>query len=211
MKLELTLVGALAGRNVKLAGVKFTGGRTTLVGSEPDIAGMAKYLRRCYQALPEDSEKLARIMQTKEMVQIYGQYQPEKSPERISDDEVQGQSGEQDGQGIAQAGSDDVEDDDESQEAGAGSIPEGAGHEDSRVSVPAAPTVDDPATPQIDEKLKVAIASLDPDNNDHWTRKGGQPAVAAVAELVGRTDVTRRDIEAAAPGYGRSDAIDKSS
>lgn len=48
-----------------------------------------------------------------------------------------------------------------------------------------------------------ALASLDPTNDGHWTATG-QPAVAAVSLLVSDANVSRADIDAAAPNWSRT-------
>lgn len=51
-------------------------------------------------------------------------------------------------------------------------------------------------------RIRAAVAGLDNKNEAHWTR-GGEPAVDAVAAVVGST-VTRADINAAAPEAKRA-------
>lgn len=43
----------------QLTAVEFTDGATVLEGSQQDVDGFARYLGKCYQALPEDSLELA--------------------------------------------------------------------------------------------------------------------------------------------------------
>lgn len=54
------------------------------------------------------------------------------------------------------------------------------------------------------ELIKAAVDGLDPANDDHWT-SAGLPAVDAVKEALG-ADVTRAQIEAAAPEAKRPEA-----
>lgn len=53
-----------------------------------------------------------------------------------------------------------------------------------------------------------AVKSLDPNDDALWTN-GGLPKVEAVAETLGRTDVTRKSLEAALPGWTRDKAHDQ--
>lgn len=52
------------------------------------------------------------------------------------------------------------------------------------------------------EKIREAVALLEPANNDHWTQ-GGKPGVEIVRELTGDPSVTRADIDAACPDAKR--------
>lgn len=56
---EVTLVlqGSNAGKDITLAGHKFEKGKLTLKGSEEEVRGAARYLGRCYQALPEGAKQ----------------------------------------------------------------------------------------------------------------------------------------------------------
>jgi hypothetical protein len=60
---------------------------------------------------------------------------------------------------------------------------------------------DGPA-PELNMKLQRAVLSLDPKDDSHWT-KDGKPAITAVATAYGAGNVTRGDVEAAAPGFVR--------
>lgn len=56
-----------------------------------------------------------------------------------------------------------------------------------------------------DAKLEKALAKLDPENDDHWT-KDGLPALAAVESFYGSAGVKRADVTAAAPALRRNNA-----
>lgn len=51
------------------------------------------------------------------------------------------------------------------------------------------------------DAIRTALAALDPARKEDWT-KGGLPALDAIRALVG-PDVTREQIDAAAPGFTR--------
>lgn len=59
--------------------------------------------------------------------------------------------------------------------------------------------------PVTNQRLLDAVMKLDPENDEHWT-KIGKPAMSAVEGFYGSADITRADIEAAAPGYTRETA-----
>lgn len=54
----------------------------------------------------------------------------------------------------------------------------------------------------IDERLRAVIHSLDPERDEHWTANG-LPALAAVETLYGSGKLTRKHLDAAAPGFRR--------
>ena len=57
--------------------------------------------------------------------------------------------------------------------------------------------------------LADALASLDPTNNEHWT-KTGLPAMSVLEELTGGS-LTREDVNAASSGFNRDNARDPGS
>lgn len=50
----LVLQGAYAGQTKMLAGVQFTNGRAVIQGEPSNVDGLSTYLRKCYQAVPEE-------------------------------------------------------------------------------------------------------------------------------------------------------------
>lgn len=52
------------------------------------------------------------------------------------------------------------------------------------------------------DRIKTALQSLDPDNNDQWT-SSGQPLVDAVQKAMGDATVTRQEITNADPQFSR--------
>lgn len=63
---------------------------------------------------------------------------------------------------------------------------------------------DNSAAEQPSETVKEAVSSLDHEDDKHWT-EAGLPSADAVSDLAGEK-VTRKQIEAAAPGYNRAAA-----
>lgn len=176
-------------------------GRTTLVGTLPNIEGAGRQLALFYQAFPEGSPELA----AKEL-EVYGP--------------PQGGEGEGDGSGDLQAGgtvpdgSADVPGPDRhdggqpSEEApaagGNADLPEAGEAERGADGDGSEDVVNDPK-PLADDKLVKALAKLDPENDDHWTRDG-LPALSAVESLYGSAGVRRADVTAAAPALRRNNA-----
>lgn len=64
--------------------------------------------------------------------------------------------------------------------------------------------VEDPKA-EVNTKLVKAIKKLDPKDDSHWT-SAGLPAMVAVEGFYGSADITRADVEAAAPGFTRASA-----
>jgi len=168
------LVGANAGKTVALGGRQFTDGSHTATGPEEELKCLGRFLARAYQAFPEGSEELT------------------KAQEALNGgDQVQADGSVQDGQeGVRGGPGSDTE--------GAEETPDG-GSDAGAETGEAGP---DDATGNGARSLAEAVQALDPENDDHWTN-GGQPKVDAVASQLGRTDVTRAQVEAAAPGYNR--------
>jgi len=57
--------------------------------------------------------------------------------------------------------------------------------------------------------IAAAVRKLDPDVDSHWVMTGahkGKPKLNAVEEAYGKANLTRQDVEAAAPGYDRGTA-----
>lgn len=55
-----------------------------------------------------------------------------------------------------------------------------------------------------DTKIKAALAAIDHDNDEHWTRHG-IPAMSYVEGVLGDTSITRRQVFAAQPDLERSE------
>ena len=54
-------------------------------------------------------------------------------------------------------------------------------------------------------KLRDVIKNLDPNNDSHWTATG-LPSMSAIEKGYGSTDITRRDVKEALPGWNREKA-----
>lgn len=182
IEITFVLTGPLAGKTITLGSLpyRFKEGRLRLTGNEIDIAQHGKFLERNWQAYPEGHEKLKEVPDGERDI-----HSPEKQNAEPS---VQGDlqpNGEGAGAGEPSnvgAGAT------EGQAGAAGSVAEGDGH-----------------APELNERLQRAVLSLDPKNDEHWTRDG-QPAMSAVEKLYGSTDVTRAHVRAVAPDFDRDAA-----
>jgi len=179
MKLKLCLAGHYAGRDCILAGVRFIEGKAELRGEMQDVLSVARYLGKCYQALPENSDEFEKAMEDPRMVNIYGEQKSSKDSSADQDEDVSRKSTGSTGDKPTEEDSAVVSGSDKTSVAGSVSVSDRGGHEDSRLS--------DSST------LGAAIYGLDPDDDDNWTQDG-YPAVAAVAAAARRAGVTRADI-----------------
>ncbi len=187
---KLTLVGAYEGQTINLkVGTKeypFTDGSIEITGPDVDVENLSKYLNRCFQAYPDPSKELDDARAALKEDADAGQAEPD---EPAQGDEHPG--GADDDEGGAGQEPDQPEDADE---VSGGDDPqaggEGAG--------------DAPGDGQ-EGPVAAALRQLDPANDEHWTADG-KPKMAAVEAVLGRSDVTRADVDAALPGFNREKA-----
>ncbi len=69
---------------------------------------------------------------------------------------------------------------------------------------------EEPAS-QVDTDVAAAVKKLDPSVDEHWVMTGAhkdKPKLQAVEEAYGKANLTRQDVDAAAPGYDRHVALD---
>jgi hypothetical protein len=171
------LTGPFTGKSCVLNGFRFVGGRAKFVGREEEVAGLATYFWRSYQAYWEDTHGKRHIPPEARGGEaarlLFGDGSDGESPPEVHGD---------DGSGAAPAAA-----------GGEGLVPEGSGQED--------PGVHAGEDPQL-TRIKEAVGSLDPKNDEHWTR-AGLPSITAVEEKLGSGDVNREMIARAAPGFNR--------
>lgn len=186
---RLTLVGAHEGKTIVLkAGTKeyeFTDGHMEVTGPSGDVDNLTKYLQRCYQAFPDPSRELdeARARNKEEA----------DADEADADEAAQGDE--------HPGGTDDAE-------GGAGAEPaqqpepdNGGGAAEPEAGEAGAGDADgDGQSP-----IVAALNRLDPADDEHWTADG-KPKMAALEVLMGRADITRAQVDAAAPGFNREAA-----
>lgn len=183
IKRRLVLTGARTGLTCMLGKLQFTEGKLTLILPEPEMENIGRYLARVYAAYPEGSPELARQQERDKLnPSLKELYAGEVHPD--SGGNVHG-GGEPHGERPAASSADDG-----SAAAGAASAAaehgaDGDGQQHTR-----------------DDKIREVVASLDPDNDEHWTADG-RPRIDIVAKLVGDPTIGRKDVETAAAGSVR--------
>ena len=187
---KFVLTGPLQGRTINLGNpknpFKFEKGVLRVVAAPQELALYTRFLERNWQAFPENHPKAQEVLNGQRNIpaQKSEDQQPVVSSGLQSDgtgaeDGVQEQD---DGSGASSA------------ETGtAGSIPAWDGQPEGLIR-------------ELNEKLLRAVKSLDSTNDSHWTQDG-KPAMTAVGNAYGATDITRSDVEAVAPGYTRTQAM----
>lgn len=183
VSVKFYLTGPLKGKTIQLGSLPypFTNGVMELRGSPGDIALHAQFLERNWEAYPEGHEKLKEAANGKRNIPEDSQPDPQPSvPSGVSPD----------GEGS---------------EAGESESVEGAGPTEGEAGETGGVADGDGQPAELNQKLQRAIFTLDPENDDHWT-KDGQPAMSAVEKLYGSSAITRADVRAAAPEFSREKA-----
>lgn len=206
----VVLTGVLAGQSLVLRGTyPFVRGELTLTGDEQDVNCEVRNLERNFCAYlkgdprlnptpqPEVEDGQRDLQQVGDEPEgeppVHGEVQPEGGGTSTGDDAVVGS-----GPAGAEAGH-------------AGSLPDGDGQQAQlNVSDTSRLPPDGDAVAEVNEKLKRAVLGLSQDEPTHWTAEG-KPAIAAVSKLYGSTGITRADVEAAAPGFRRTESATKES
>lgn len=194
----LVLVGHFAGKTVTLRGYRFFEGKMRLTGAEEEVAGLAKYLRKSYQAFPEGSRELAEAQARIEGVTEDGKCDTDSRTGNGADNNLQGEV-QQVGSGPEAPLADDGPGADDSAEGQAGSVPNGDGHLDA--GIPVAPGTGEPS------RLRQALKKLDHNNDEHWSKEG-VPRMDAIQDFYGSANVSRKAVEAHAPGFLRGVELD---
>lgn len=210
LRLTFILIGAYFGRTITLGSNKqypFKNGQLTLEGSAEDLALHTRMLERNWQAYPQGHPTLVKFIKDREAAQAANAEETDDGKRDIQTDPGDGgQSGVQsdlqpDGEGTGDGEPQpDLGSGAEGAETGSpGSVPDGDGSPESVDNGDGAPA-------PVNEKLLKAVNSLNAGDDAHWTRDG-KPAMQAVEQAYGATDITRADVEAVAPGYGREQAL----
>jgi hypothetical protein len=177
-KQTLVMVGAYEGQDVTLTlgltDYKFTDGRITLEGSDTEVNALTCFLGLNFQALPEGSAELA----AKQEEVARARQVHEHGEVRDGEGDLQGGAGEG-SEVTTDPGNGGADDAATTGEAGAGD-----------------------ATRDGSRAIVEALSKLDPADDNAWTADG-KPKMAALEVLLGRTDITRAQVEAAAPGFSR--------
>jgi hypothetical protein len=186
--MKFILTGANAGKTMKISHVQFTNGSGDWPGQLDKIGGLIKYLAT-FNAYPAGSKELE-AAQKRDKESANGPSAILRGPGRSPESGLQADessSGETGGQGAVA-----VEVPSEGSEADGGGA--STGRVDSQSQDPKVMKVAD------------AVKMLSPDVAENWT-DDGLPMVSIVAESSGVIEVTRKDIELAAPGWTRSKAL----
>lgn len=171
------LTPPLEGKTLRLGDYGFQEGRCTITAPADQMALHARFLERNWQAYPEGHEALKE--------KPNGQRDLQPNPEGAQGDLQPEGAGAPSGDG-SDAGQGDAGGETGNQAGGL--APEGDGQ-----------------APELNEKLRKAVMTLDPVDDSHWT-KDGKPAMTAVEKLYGSSGLTRADVDAAAPGFNREKA-----
>ena len=173
----LVLVGAYAGQTVTLGlgltNYAFTDGEITVEGSDHDVAAVSRALALNFQALPKGSPELEA-----------------KLKELEDGDQVHAGGDLGNGEANLQGG------------AGAAEVQPGAGDGGADDAAATGEAGAGDATRDGSRAIVEALTKLDPADDANWTAEG-KPKMAALEVLLGRTDITRAQVEAAAPGFTR--------
>ena len=190
---KLILTGARAGKTCVLGRqFRFVEGVMPVHGDEVQVEKISRYIGRCYKAFPEGSEELAHYQRLdgKEMGDGASQVRAGSQPGAAAEVQPHVQSS---GGGSAEVPTGDGITAGDATAGPAGSVPGGDGHPDAGNNADAQ---------EQNRLLKVAVESLDRNNDEHWTAEG-RPRIDAVETAYGKPGVSRAMVEKVAPGYVR--------
>jgi len=191
---KLILTGARAGATCTLRKLEFRNGVCVITGPDNEVAALTRYMGRVYKAFPEGSLELAKFqaLDREREGASNGAGAADTEPGR---DQVAPVSGDvrPDGAGPAPSPANDGSGADAAEAGSSQREPGGDGN--------GGPDVDD-FDAERTQSLHEVIMGLDPTNDEHWTADG-KPRIDVVAAASGRQDLTRKVVEAAAPGFTR--------
>jgi hypothetical protein len=186
LRRTLVLAGHYAGKTVTLRGWRFVDGRLELEGPEREVERVQRYLGRCYQAYPEGSRTLefaqARDRQNRE--EKSGKRDHEARPESRDPSRLPSET-----QPVWEKSGERPPDE------GSGAAPDPEGPAELPAERSERPSPSPPA-------LIEAVARLEVQNDEHWTTDG-KPRVDVLAAMSGMPELTRADIQRAAPNLRR--------
>ncbi len=210
MQYEFRLFGPRKGQTVTINGHPFVKGIARLIYSSEAMSSCMRVLS-FYNAYARGTQEYNDAMDAE--AAAYGTGQAPEAPQQRADDAVPSS--------VRQAGTRSAPQGAEASIGGGNSQrPDGEtasadrdGH--GHAGVPAFPEDKDfrPSEPasSVNLDIKAAVMKLDPEVSDHWVVTGaakGQPKLNAVEEAYGKANLTRQDVEAAAPGYTRDVAFE---
>lgn len=205
--ITLILVGPYAGHTRTLRNIRFTSGRARIEGTTKSLESYIRYMTRSYQAYVEGSDEHKAAAEKWEAE--YGQHKTDGETQPGAPNPIQ-RAVQPYGGGTGPGGDEDGRRHDVDQPGHPGLRPDGserAGPEAAEgVQGEVATEQEEPEPdyrPAAPKNLIEAISQLEWDNPDHWN-KDGCPAVAAVAQIAGVTNLTRERVDAAMPeGFNR--------
>lgn len=186
IQMTFVLTGALSGKTIALGKYKFVDGRLTIKGAPEEVTAHGKFIERNWRAYPLGHAALRQQEQGNGQRNLQTNPQHNPQPPLSGDLQPLGEGAE--GGGEALTGASDAD----ATQGETGILPQGAGQQAG-------------LRDQVSERIYKAVMSLDPNDDKQWTSTG-QPAMAAVEALFGHAGITRKDVEAAAPGWTREDA-----
>jgi len=176
IKRTLVLTGGRAGQTVLLGKMyQFTDGKIVLNGSSHNVEALTRWMSVNYAAYPEGSSELEAANGERNI--------PENEEQDPVDAVLDGSEPAGEGTPPEEA-ADGPEADGIVEGTSDGPVPEGNGHEHSRV-----------------DRIKEALSHLDVTKPDHWTA-AGLPAVSAV-EFFLDDKISRAELNAVAPDFNR--------
>jgi hypothetical protein len=204
MRYEFHLFGPLNGKSMNIGGHQFIAGKYQIVAKPEDAKFVIRYLSH-WQAYAKGTPEYAAAVEK------------ENGAGKVQGDARSGQaealSGnvQSDGREFTPSQVDEVSGHAGSAQREAGLRSEGNGHTDAGVpNFEEADSLKPPTEPTVlpSETLRAAVMKLDPDNVDHWTQ-AGLPKLSVIDEVLGRAGATRKDVEAAVPGWTRDKALER--
>lgn len=189
----MVLTGARTGQTCELNKMLFVKGKRTFHGSYEELSGLIRYVGRVFKAFPEGSGELRKQQELdrqnpalKELFHGSGEVHQDRS-QTVSDG-VQPE-----GRESETVSADNGTGSDEAGEGEARVETTGDGPQDSG---------DDPEAVRL-QRIHQAVTSLDREDSENWTADG-LPRVDVVSKVSGIPTVSRKDVEAAAPGLTRN-------
>lgn len=201
------LFGPNKGKTMKINGHQFIDGEAKLIGAPQNMGNVLKVLGY-YGAFAMGTSEYEAASKMEQEADGASEVQenPESGPSDQDVSDVQPDGGEPSSEAS------DVGSGDASNSGGDERVrTEGNGHKDTRVpDFSEAHNLKEPEEPKgsVDITLAAAVSKLDPEADSHWTA-AGLPKLSAVEESLGRAGVTRKDVEAAMPGWNRDVAMER--
>lgn len=194
------LTGAFEGQTLRLGKFLFAEGQLILNATPEDTALIARSLERNWQAYPKGHPALESATNQ----------EPDNGKRDLSPGTAGGNGTpdvhggvQPDGTGAGTGGENGNSGGHAEPEAGKAPDPAQRDGQPQGLTVELTVSTDAEPKAEVNTKLQKAIKKLDPKDDSHWTA-AGLPAMSAIEGFYGAADITRADVEAAAPGYTRA-------